>query len=588
MIGTMGNSNSIYYECPAGVFSCTPTNLESCLYCIADDCSDDVPSGPGLSTNCDGLRVDQQCTQVCTAGYEDNNSGAGQVYSCSGGTFLGMGLTCTPQSCTSNLPRGVGYGTQCDNLVTDGSCTQRCTAGYSDDNSGAGRAYTCPAGEFTGQGIFCTPNSCTANVPTGAGYGLQCNQLVTDGSCTQTCNTGYSGSSQSYACPAGVFEGTPLVCTPNECAPTQLENTNLSAVGSITGTTGQSVSVTCNAGYSADGSQSTLTCEATGYFSANFGGCIANACASTQVANSDKATANSIFGNTGQSIAVTCNAGYGNSGVVTCQASGIFTSLTCSPTPCEATQVANSDFFESGSIQGISGESVFVTCINGYSGSGSATCSSSGVFNTITCSPNPCNPTQVINSNRASTGSISGNFGESVSFTCNSGYSGSGSTTCGVNGEFSTVTCIPNSCQDAFIANAFNGNLVGTTGMQIFVDCLDGYVGGGTATCSTTGTWRTNSGSDVETGLACNELSCGPLTIENSNVTDITGVTDDVVVGTCNATGVTFNITCVGIDSVSSGWNWTVNCDDDLSGVSAAGPSLFVLAALFVHNHLFG
>jgi len=530
MIGTDFGVNGIYYDCPAGVFSCTPTNLESCLYCIADDCSDDVPSGPGLSTNCDGLRVDQQCTQVCTAGYMDNNDGAGQFYSCYT-RFEGTALTCTPELCTSNLPRGVGYGTECDNLRTDGSCTQRCTAGYSDDNSGAGRAYTCPAGEFTGQGIFCTPNSCTANVPTGAGYGLQCNQLVTDGSCTQTCNTGYSGSPQSYACPAGVFEGTPLDCTPNECAPTQLENTNLSAVGSITGTTGQSVSVTCNAGYSADGSQSTLTCEATGYFSANFGGCIANACASTQVANSDKSTANSIFGNTGQSIAVTCNAGYTNSGVVTCQASGIFTSLTCLAL-CEATQVANSDFFESGSIRGSTGEEVFVTCINGYSGSGSATCSSSGVFNTITCSPNQC--------------------------------------------------------QDAFIANAFNGNLVGTTGMQIFVDCLDGYVGGGTATCSTSGTWRTNSGSDVETGLACNELSCGPLTIENSNVTDITGVTDDVVVGTCNATGVTFNITCVGIDSVSSGWNWTVNCDDGLSGVSAAGPSLLVLAALFVHNHLFG
>ena len=191
-------------------------------------------------------------------------------------------------------------------------------------------------------------------------------------------------------------------------------------------------------------------------------------------------------------------------------------------------------------------------------------------------------------SDHSAAGSIAGFLGQSVAVTCNAGYAGSASATCGDNGAFSTVTCTAISCQNAFIANAFDGNLVGTAGTQLFVDCLDGYIGGGTATCSTSGTWRTNSGSDVETGLACNELSCGPLTIENSNVTDITGVTDDVVVGTCNATGVTFNITCVGIDSVSSGWNWTVNCDDGLSGVSAAGPSLLVLAALFVHNHLFG
>ncbi len=155
-------------------------------------------------------------------------------------------------------------------------------------------------------------------------------------------------------------------------------------------------------------------------------------------------------------------------------------------------------------------------------------------------------------SDHSAAGSIAGFLGQSVAVTCNAGYAGSASATCGDNGAFSTVTCTAISCQNAFIANAFDGNLVGTAGTQLFVDCLDGYIGGGTATCSTTGAWRTNSGVDAVAGLACSELSCGPLTIENTNVSGITGVTNDVVVGACNDTGSTFIISCLGVDSVSS------------------------------------
>ena len=59
---------------------------------------------------------------------------------------------------------------------------------------------------------------------------------------------------------------------------------------------------------------------------------IANTCTSTQVANSDYAAAGSIFGTTGQAVAVTCNAGYSGSGTATCSTGGTFNVVSCTGT----------------------------------------------------------------------------------------------------------------------------------------------------------------------------------------------------------------------------------------------------------------
>ena len=53
----------------------------------------------------------------------------------------------------------------------------------------------------------------------------------------------------------------------------------------------------------------------------------------------------------------------------------------------------------------------------------------------------PCTATEVVNSNKSSTGAIVGNTGDVVAVVCNAGYSGSGNATCGTNGTFSIVTC---------------------------------------------------------------------------------------------------------------------------------------------------
>lgn len=52
---------------------------------------------------------------------------------------------------------------------------------------------------------------------------------------------------------------------------------------------------------------------------------------------------------------------------------------------CAATQVANSDKSATGSIGGSTGDTVTVTCDPGYSGGGTATCGTDGTFNALTC-----------------------------------------------------------------------------------------------------------------------------------------------------------------------------------------------------------
>ena len=68
---------------------------------------------------------------------------------------------------------------------------------------------------------------------------------------------------------------------------------------------------------------------------------------------------------------------------------------------------------------------------------------------------NICPSTQVINSNKATSDSITGIIDATVTVTCNPGWSGSGTTTCGSNLQWSTVpTCTVNSCAATQVANS--------------------------------------------------------------------------------------------------------------------------------------
>jgi len=164
-------------------------------------------------------------------------------------------------------------------------------------------------------------------------------------------------------------------------------------------------------------------------------------CTATEVANSDRATTGAITGNSGDTVLVTCDPGYSGTGTMTCDGNtGAFTSLTCLR-DCTATEVANSDYATSGSIAGAEGDTVTVACDLGYSGGGAVTCNNDGNFDVVTCTADACSATEVANSDFSATGSVTGTTGDTVTITCSEGYDGSGVVTCGTDGNFDTLTC---------------------------------------------------------------------------------------------------------------------------------------------------
>ena len=62
----------------------------------------------------------------------------------------------------------------------------------------------------------------------------------------------------------------------------------------------------------------------------NMGKCVASSCNATQVANSDKSANHSITGTTHDVVTVTCDDGYSGSAEAICQPDGTFTTVTCS------------------------------------------------------------------------------------------------------------------------------------------------------------------------------------------------------------------------------------------------------------------
>ena len=102
--------------------------------------------------------------------------------------------------------------------------------------------------------------------------------------------------------------------------------------------------------------------------------------------------------------------------------------------------MANSDYSGTDSLTGNEGDTVAVTCDTGYSGSGTATCTS-GSFNTVTCSADACSQFAVENSDRTISNPIDGYTGDTVQVVCDTGFVGGGTTTCQTNGVFSDVAC---------------------------------------------------------------------------------------------------------------------------------------------------
>ena len=493
---------------------------------------------PYTGTRCETAR--DRCTRdLCNGHGDPRNAYRDDAGSCNCDCDAGWeGDTCDTQACiptqVANSDKS-GAGSISGN---SGDTVQvNCDAGYT-----GGGAWTCSGGTFSG--AECTANSCGATqVANSDKSGAGAISGDTGATVQVNCDAGYTGGGTWTCGVDGTFSGT--VCSASSCSATQVANSDQSGAGAISGDTGATVDVNCDDGYTGGG---TWTCGVDGTFSGTV--CSANSCGATQVANSDKSAAGSISGDTGDVVQVACDDGYTGGGAWTCGVDGNFSGSQCTANSCSATEVANSDKSAAGSISGDTGATVQVVCDDGYTGGGAWTCGVDGNFSGSQCTANSCSATQVSNSDQSAAGSISGDTGATVQVACDAGYTGGGAWTCGADGTFSGTVCSANACTPTQVANSDQsgaGSITGNTGDTVQVSCDAGYAGGGTWTCGADGTF---------TGSGCSQTSCTATQVANSDKSgagSITGVSGDTVQVTCNV-------------GYQGGGAWTCGADGTFTG----------------------
>jgi len=143
---------------------------------------------------------------------------------------------------------------------------------------------------------------------------------------------------------------------------------------------------------------------------------------------------------------------------------------------------------------GTTGQTVVVTCVAGFTGGGVAECGTNGQFNMLKCTGNTCTPAgDIADSNKATSGSITGTTGQTVVVTCDAGFTGGGVAECGTNGQFNMLKCTANTCTAAGnVANSDKaeiGSIVGKTHETVAVTCFAGFGGSGVVMCQTNGSF---------------------------------------------------------------------------------------------------
>ena len=327
-----------------------------------------------------------------------------------------------------------------------------------------------------------------------------------------------SGSAECGDCLVGYLDdgGT---CAPVDCGSAPAAPSN-ATVALVTSTRfGGVVTYSCSAGHSTTGTPGTADtvtrrCGADGTWEA-----LSGTCAPVDCGTNPAAAANARFTGVdrttfGGTASYACNDGYRVTGEsvstygVTCGADGVWsTGATCEAVDCGTlSNPAN------GSVSTPTGvefnDVATYSCNTGFtrsSGSATRTCQVTGVWSgsAAVCSPVDCGaPPTVTNGSRTFTSTT---FSSTASYSCNSGYtrSGSGTLTCSAAGSWGTPpTCgDTNECTSGSVCTA-TGNICTNTIGSWQCSCASGYSGttvtGGNASCSLTPSLGATCSSDSQ------------------------------------------------------------------------------------------
>ena len=473
---TTSISNSKIVNCYGGSFDIPEINIEDIRESnlITDSgqlrisetpitCQTDVDRSPTLTT----LTVGQSTDIQCDPGYIPEND-INTVLCLADGTL--SSVRCVKQNC---IPTRV-LNSNVSNLdaiqgLTDESVYVECDPGY------VGSAFsTCmTSGSFST--VVCSKRQCSScnicfnNYLNNGGYFTA---LFEEDVAIQ-CALGHVPSPPVATCQSnGVF--SPVVCQQQSCVLTVAHSNTENTTVIDKNTT---MSVVCDDGYSGGG---TVTCNADTTLTPVVH-CVPNQCTTTSVENSNTSTCNicrgqhnfnAIAGSTGQSRYVQCDPGYIGSAHATCMSSGNFNSVLCSRAPCSTT-LPEGIQGQGTQLTSHYGIDVQVNCDYGYEGGGTISCDHNGNFNGIStlCTRKQCH-VSIPNSLYHTTASI--NYQDSQNVICAVGYNGGGTVTCGVNGQYNDITCVPGVCNPTQIQHSDKheaGSIQGSFHEKVTVTC---------------------------------------------------------------------------------------------------------------------
>ncbi|XP_078666467.1 polycystin family receptor for egg jelly-like isoform X3 [Branchiostoma floridae x Branchiostoma belcheri] len=395
--------------------------------------------------------------------------------------------------------------------------TFSCDQGYELDGS---TSATCQGdGSWNASVPDCNAVQCPARAAPANGAVSPTGAVSYPNSVTFTCNQGYvlNGTADTTCQTDGTWSNPVPTCPPVQC-PTRAAPANgaVSPTGAVSYPNG--VTFTCNPGYTLNGA-ATPTCQADGTWSNPVPTCTPVQCPARA------APANGAVSPTGavsypNSVTFTCNQGYVLNGTAdtTCQTDGTWSNPvpTCTPVQCPARAApANGAVSPTGAVP--YPNSVTFTCNSGYTLNGvpRPTCQADGTWShpVPTCTPVQC-PARAAPANGAvsPTGAVS--YPNGVTFTCNPGYvlTGVATTTCQADGTWShpVPTCTPIQCPAR--AAPANGAVSPTGAVSypnsVTFTCNPGYTlnGVATQTCQADTTWSY----PVPTCQVTSTLECRP------------------------------------------------------------------------------
>ncbi|XP_065189195.1 sushi, von Willebrand factor type A, EGF and pentraxin domain-containing protein 1-like isoform X2 [Sycon ciliatum] len=509
--------DSVFVQCNtghsgSGNINCTSAGTWTELSCSASNCGSlgDPVNGMVFMS---GDTFDSTASYTCSAGY--NLNGFSSATCTHSGMWSPPAPRCDRVNCgpLSNPTNGRVVAARTD---FESTATYTCSVGFV--LSGQSATNCLLNGSWSSPPPTCQPRPCPSppTIDNGVVMSASSASYAYGDSVFVQCSMGHSGNGNITCLADGGW--SMLNCSASVCGSVS-KPTN----GGVftTGTTyGATASFSCDVGYNLKGSSS-INCPENGTWSAT-PSCDRVTCAvlMNPMYGTVRAAANDYLAKANYS----CNTGYVLSGdsVPTCLLTGEWSSQppTCQPRPCPGPPNTNNGVVMSDpSASYAYGDSVYVQCNTGHSGSDNITCTADGTWSTLTCSASDCGAIQAPANGMFFTNGTT--YGSMASFTCNIGYNltGSSSITCYESGVWSAS--FP-SC-DRVVCSALMNPTLGTVRVpaneylsKATYSCNDGYVLSGDAvtTCLLTGLWSTSP-------PTCQRIpTCAVLTIANGEFSE--------------------------------------------------------------------